>query len=71
VDKNELSSPDQILREALAREEEARDFYDALGKRCHVDFVRDLLERLKEEEVKHLHLVQNMIARLNAGNSVV
>jgi rubrerythrin len=67
----DLSSPDLILVEALRREKEARDFYDALGSRCHVDFVKELLARLKEEEARHVLLIQSMIARLGAGKSLV
>jgi rubrerythrin len=68
---SELNSPDLILQEALRREKEARDFYESLGKRCHVDFVSELLERLKEEESRHMILVQCMIERLSAGKSMV
>ena len=71
MDKHDLSTPYQILQEALAREIEAREFYSELAARCHVDFVRELLERLKDEESKHLRLVQNMITRLNLGKDVV
>jgi len=36
-----------------------------------VGFVRELLERLKDEETKHVHLVQGMITKLNLGKDVV
>ena len=60
-------SPGDVLRAALEKETAARDFYADLAGRCHVDFVRDLLLRLHNEEEKHLGLVRNMLSRLEAG----
>ncbi len=57
--KFELRTPDQILQVALAKEKEARDFYDEQAAHCRVDFVRKLLEILKDEESKHIRLVQS------------
>ena len=48
--KLELRTTDQILQVALAKEKEARDFYDEQAVHCRVDFVRKLLEKLKDEE---------------------
>jgi rubrerythrin len=67
----ELTTLDDILQAALAREEESRDFYGDLTARCRVDFVRDLLQRLQGEEAKHVHLIQEMITKLNLGKDVV
>jgi hypothetical protein len=47
MEKREMKTPDQILQMALAKEKEARDFYDAQATHCPVDFVRKLLEKLK------------------------
>jgi hypothetical protein len=44
--KLELNTSDQILQVALAREKEARDFYDEQAVHCRVDFVKKLLEKL-------------------------
>jgi rubrerythrin len=63
--------PDAILQEALSREVEARDFYGRLAERTSVTLVRDFLERLKNEESKHVRLVEEMIAKLNLGRNVV
>lgn len=59
---------DQILASALRKEESARDFYAELAVGCHVDFVRELLEKLKNEEEKHVQLIRSMQARLNSGH---
>ena len=69
--KLELRTPDQILRVALAKEKEARDFYDEQATHCRVDFVRELLEKLKDEESKHIRLVQGMITKLSVGRDIV
>ena len=70
MEKRELRTPDQILQEALKRENEARDFYADLATQCHIDFVKELLERLKNEESRHIRLVQDMITRLNIGKDI-
>ena len=67
----ELRTSDQILQGALAKEKEARDFYDEQAARCPVDFVRRLLEKLKDEESKHIRMVQDMITKLSIGRDIV
>jgi len=69
--KLELRTYDQILQVALAKEMEARDFYDEEAAHCGVDSVRRLLEKLKDEESKHIRLVQGMITKLSAGRDIV
>ena len=69
--KLELRTSDQILQVALAKEKEARDFYDEQIVDCRVDFVRELLEKLKNEESKHIHLVQGMITKLKLGKNIL
>ena len=71
MEKHEFRTPDQILKEALAREKEARDFYAGLATHTYVDFVKELLKRLEAEESKHVALVQDMITRLNRGKDIV
>ena len=62
-----LKTPVEILQAALEKEQAARDFYADLSHRCHVDFVRDLLQRLHNEEEKHIDLIEKMLARLGTG----
>ncbi|MGD0016044.1 MAG: ferritin family protein [Verrucomicrobiia bacterium] len=62
---------DQILQEALRRENEAHDFYADLAIHCNIDFVKELLEKLKNEESRHARWVQDMITRLNSGKDAV
>jgi rubrerythrin len=69
--KHNMTTPDQILQKALEREKEARDFYAGLASGCTVDFVRDLLEKLRNEESKHVQMIQHMISRLESGRDIV
>ena len=62
-----LTTPNEILQAALEKETQARDFYEELGKNCSVDFVKDLLLTLQNEESKHMHLIQKMLKRVDVG----
>jgi rubrerythrin len=62
-----LTTPNEILQAALEKETQARDFYEELGKNCSVDFVKDLLLTLQNEESKHMHLIQKILKRVDAG----
>lgn len=66
----ELKTPDQILRAALAKEQEAHQFYGDLLVHCQAHIVRELVERLKNEEYKHVRMVQEMISKLNLGKDL-
>jgi rubrerythrin len=65
-----LITPDEILRAALEKETQARDFYAKLALGCSVDFVKELLQTLQNEEAKHMHMIQKMLGRLDSGNSL-
>ena len=71
MENHELTTPDEILAVALAKEEEAYDFYAGLANQCELEVVRELLEKLKDEEAKHSHLIQNLITNLNLGKNIV
>ena len=71
MDKPEPMTAEEILQAALAREEQARDLYAELAAQCRIDFVRELLERLRDEEAKHARLLQEIITRLNRGQDLV
>jgi rubrerythrin len=66
-DKHNLTTPDQILKKALEKEKQAHDFYEELSLKCSVEFVRELLEKLRDEESKHIHMIQSMLSRLELG----
>jgi rubrerythrin len=62
---------EQILNEALEREQEAHAFYSRLAAGCSVDCLRELLDKLKDEESKHISLIRKMQVRLEAGQDVL
>jgi rubrerythrin len=65
--KHNLTTPDQILKKALEMEKQAHDFYEELAIGCSVEFVGELLEKLRDEESKHIHMIQSMISKLELG----
>jgi len=71
MDEREPMTAGKILQAALVREEQARDLYAELAAQCRIDFVRELLERLKDEESKHAKLLQEIITRLELGEDLL
>lgn len=65
-----LTSPDQILHEALKKEEQARDFYADLAADCTIEFVKTLLITLQNEESKHVRMIRDMLGKLASGRSL-
>ena len=61
---------DEILRTALEKETQAYDFYAELAASCTVEYVKDLLLKLQNEEAKHMRMIQNMLGRLQAGKTL-
>ena len=70
-DKRRLSTPDEILNAALAKEHQSRQFYAGLVDQCQIDMVKQLIERLKDEENKHVKMIEEMMADLRLGRSLV
>jgi rubrerythrin len=70
-DKRRLSTPDEILNAALAKERQSREFYSGLAEQCRNDMVRQLIERLKDEENKHVKMIEEMLADLRLGRGLV
>jgi rubrerythrin len=66
-----LRTPDEILRVALAKETQAHEFYSNLAAQCRVPIVRELAEKLKDEEYRHMRMVEEMITRLSLGRDAV
>ncbi len=64
-----FNTPDEILNAALAKERRAYDFYSGLAEGCRVDFVRKLLETLKNEEQKHVRMIEEMLKNLRLGRT--
>lgn len=62
-----LQTPIEILQAALKKEKDAYHFYDTLLNRSTVFFLQDLLEQLRDEEHKHIVLIEKKIAKLQSG----
>ena len=70
-DNRRLSTPDEILNAALVKERQSREFYAGLAEQCRIDLVKELLEKLKDEENKHVRMIEDMLADLRLGRSPV
>ena len=57
----------EILRKALEKEKKARDFYAGLASNCSVVFVRELLEKLQNEESKHIRMIRAMLGKIESS----
>ena len=60
-------TPIQILQAALKKEKDAYHYYDTLLNSTTVLFLQDLLEQLRDEEHKHMLLLERKIKKLTAG----
>ena len=70
-DKRRLGTTDEILNAALAKEHQSRQFYARLAEQCQIDMVKQLIERLKDEENKHVKMIEEMMACLRLGHTPV
>lgn len=70
-DKRQLSTPDEVLNAALAKEHQSRQFYAGLAEQCQVDMVKKLIEKLKDEENKHVKMIEEMLSNLRLGRGPV
>lgn len=60
-------TPIDILHTALAREREAHRFYDSLLRGTHAPIMAELLTQLREEEQRHIRMIENRIAQMRLG----
>jgi rubrerythrin len=70
-DKRRLNTPDEVLNAALAKERQSRQFYAGLAERCQIDTVKQLIEKLKDEENKHVKMIEEMLSNLRLGRGPV
>lgn len=66
-DVSKLTTAKEILEAALHKEELAYRFYDAVMNSTKVDFVKDLVAQLREEEQKHMLLIRKKLSALERG----
>ena len=65
--ESKLRTPGELLELALEKEKAAFLFYSNLLNNSRVEMVRDLVAKLKDEEEKHIHMVEKRIAEMNLG----
>ena len=61
---------EEILKRSLAREKASFSFYDRLLKSTTVDLIQDLLQELKNEEYRHIKMIEQRTRRLGTGQGV-
>jgi rubrerythrin len=60
--ESRIKTPEEILQIALRKERASFEFYSNLLDRSgSVEVVRNLLEQLKTEEHKHIHMIEKKL----------
>ena len=62
-----LQTPIEILQAALKKEKDAYRFYDTLLNSTTVLFLQELLEQLRDEEHKHVLMIEKILAKMQSG----
>ena len=66
-----LNSSYETLHAALARERQAYEFYTDLAANCRIDALRELLEKPRDEENKHVRMIEKMMTKMRLGHDPV
>jgi rubrerythrin len=62
-----LQTPVEILQAALKKEKAAYHFYDTLLNSTTVVFLQELLEKLRDEEHKHVLMIEKILSKMQSG----
>jgi rubrerythrin len=57
-------TPLEILEAALEKEKSSHHFYNSLLSESTVTIVHEVIEQLRDEEYKHIFMIEKMIARM-------
>lgn len=60
-------TPIEILQTALKKEKDAYHFYDTLLNSTTVVFLQELLEQLRDEEHKHVLMIEKILRKMQSG----
>jgi len=60
-------TPIEILQTALKKEKDAYHFYDTLLNSTTVLFLQELLEKLRDEEHKHVIMIEKILSKMQSG----
>ncbi len=64
----ELIDPIGILKRALEKEQAAYRFYDGLMKKYRsIEIIRETIEQLRDEEYRHIKMIENQITKFDLG----
>ena len=66
----DLTTVGGILEAALEKEMEAHEFYGKLLAQHSSTSIRNVLEKLKDEEYKHIRLIRRMLGNLELGKGI-
>ena len=66
-EERRYDTPAKILEAAMTREKAAYEFYDSLLSHSKVQIITEMLESLKNEEYKHIKLIEQLSAELRMG----
>ena len=61
----------EILEKALQKEQQSFEFYSNLTDTCTNEPLKKLLEKLRDEESRHIHMVEKMLIHLKLGHTPV
>ena len=60
-------TPIEILQAALKKEKDAYRYYDTLLNTTTVFFLQELLEKLRDEEHKHVLMIEKILTKMQSG----
>ena len=60
-------TPIEILQAALKKEKDAYRYYDTLLNTTAVSFLQELLEQLRDEEHKHVLMIEKILTKMQSG----
>ena len=62
-----LQTPIEILQAALKKEKDAYRYYGTLLNTTTVLFLQELLEQLRDEEHKHVLMIEKILTKMQSG----
>ncbi len=65
--KPKLDTAKDILEAALRKEKASYNFYDNLLKNTKVGILEEILEKLREEEYKHIRVIEKRLSKMGLG----
>ena len=67
TDSGDFHTPEKIIEAALKMERAAYDFYSRILTHSKTDIITELAEELKDEEYKHIKLIEKIAVDIRIG----